>query len=90
LKKQGAKIQEAFDCEVLNLKWRKIKAGEPVETEIVRDEGNSYIRGHPDLTALRDWYPPLSPNSHRTLPGWSVSGLTAGGTRSSGASIHSH
>lgn len=59
LKKQGAKIQEAFDCDVLNLKWRKLKAGEPVETEVVRDEGNSYIKGHPDLTLLRDWYPPV-------------------------------
>jgi len=59
LKKQGAKIQEAFDCDVLSLKWRKPKAGEPVETEVVHDEGNSYIKGHPDLNKLRDWYPPV-------------------------------
>lgn len=59
LKKQGAKIQEAFDCDVLGLKWRKLKAGEPVETEVVRDEGGSYIKGHPEMTAIRDWYPPV-------------------------------
>lgn len=62
LKKQGAKIQEAFDCAVLDLPWRKLKAGDPVETEIVHDEGKSYLRKHPDQSNLENWYPPVVSN----------------------------
>lgn len=59
LKKQGAKIQEAFDCDVLGLEWRKPKAGDPVDTETVREEGTAFLTKHPDAAGIRDWYPPV-------------------------------
>lgn len=59
LKKQGAKIQEAFDCDVLGLEWRKPKAGDPVDTETVREEGTAFLAKHPDAAGIRDWYPPV-------------------------------
>jgi len=59
LKRCGAKIQEAFDCAVLKLPWRKLKVGDPVDTEIVRDEGKSYLRKHADKSHLENWYPPV-------------------------------
>lgn len=59
LKKQGAKVQEAFDCDVLGLTWRKLKAGDRVDTEIVREEGTAFLTKHPDAAGIRDWYPPV-------------------------------
>lgn len=57
LKKLGAKIQEAFDCDLLGLPWRKLRAGDPVDTESVREEGTAFLVKHPDTTGIRDWYP---------------------------------
>lgn len=59
LKKQGAKIQEAFDCDLLGLEWRRLKAGEPVDTETVREEGIAFLKSNPQATGIRDWYPPV-------------------------------
>ena len=60
LKKQGAKIQEAFDCSVLGLPWRKLKVGNPVDTEIVREQGKAYLRRGTNKALVENWYPPVA------------------------------
>jgi len=59
LKKLGAKIQETFDCDVLNLPWRRLKAGDAVDTELVREEGKAYLQKQADKSYLENWYPPV-------------------------------
>lgn len=58
LRKQGAKIQELFDCELLHLPWRRLTAGDPPDPEVIAERGNRYIRKNPDLSRIKDWYPP--------------------------------
>jgi hypothetical protein len=60
LKKQGAKIQEAFDCSVLGLPWRKLKVGSPVDTEIVREHGKAYLQRDTNKSLVENWYPPIA------------------------------
>jgi hypothetical protein len=55
LKSKAAKIQEAFDCDVLGLDWRSIRAGSrPDPEEIV--EWSSPRRADPKAK-VNDWYP---------------------------------
>jgi hypothetical protein len=55
LKTLGAKMQERFDCTVLDLPWRADRHGaEPTPEEIVR-----WSRKHPSTAGLRDWYSPV-------------------------------
>lgn len=55
----GAKIQELFDCDLFQLPWRRLVAGEPPTPEIVTEQGSDYKRRHKDLSHLRDWYSPV-------------------------------
>ncbi len=54
----GAKIQELFDCDLFQLPWRRLVAGEPPAPEVVTEEGSDYKRRHKNLSHLRDWYSP--------------------------------
>lgn len=54
--KQGAKIGEKFDSEVLGLPWNRFVAGEEPEAEDVRSASRQWSKRHDD-TKLRDWYP---------------------------------
>lgn len=58
LRKQGARIQELIDTDLFQLPWRTITVGEPPETEVVHDEGQSFLAKHGDAK-LRNWYPPV-------------------------------
>jgi hypothetical protein len=54
LKSKAAKIQEAFDCDVLGLDWRSIHVGgKPDPEDIVR-----WSRRADPEAKLKDWYPP--------------------------------
>jgi hypothetical protein len=60
--KEGAKLQEQFDCEVLDIEWNEFLAGAPVDAEV------SYEGAHKELSAadeqrLRDWYPTIVANA---------------------------
>jgi hypothetical protein len=55
LKSKAAKIQEAFDCDVLCLDWRSIKAGSRPDPEDVR-RWSASTKSDPDKKT-RDWYP---------------------------------
>lgn len=56
--KRGAKVQEQFDTEVLQLDWNHLVAGSRVDAEEVRDIAPSPI---PDAekTCLENWYEPV-------------------------------
>jgi len=55
-REQAALIQESFDCEVLGMPWQPIKAGKPVDHELVVEHADRYRREEPDFKSLRDWY----------------------------------
>lgn len=56
LRERAAKIQELFDCDVLQLEWRDLKAGHPPDPETIDEAAAKYKRKDPDYAELRDWY----------------------------------
>jgi hypothetical protein len=59
LREKGAKIQELFDCDVLDLAWSELKTGQRPDAELVAEQSSLYRRRDPDYKALRDWYAPV-------------------------------
>ncbi len=57
LRQQAATIQEVFDCEVLQLQWRDLKAGAKPGPEFIADADARYRRKEPEYAPLKDWYP---------------------------------
>lgn len=55
-REMGAKVQEAFDCYVLELPWSNVKAGNPVNGEVEIDEAQRYQAWAHRMTPLPDWY----------------------------------
>lgn len=55
-REMGAKVQEAFDCEVLALPWNKLKAGEPVSREDEIGEAEKYKAWEKRMPPLTNWY----------------------------------
>jgi hypothetical protein len=56
LREQAARIQEAFDCDVLRLEWNGLKAGAPPDPELVREQADKYAPHAGSMPPLRDWY----------------------------------
>jgi hypothetical protein len=54
---KAAKIQQIFDCEVLEFNWASLNCGVRVEPETIIDASNRYKRKNPNLSKLQDWYP---------------------------------
>src|SRR6266536_4358667 len=46
LKEKAAKIQELFDCDVLELPWNKLKVGRQPDPEIVASASSKYRHNH--------------------------------------------
>lgn len=59
LREQAAKIQEAFDCDVLQLPWNDIKAGRPPDPELVKEQADKYRKAQAGLPPLTNWYAPV-------------------------------
>ena len=57
LKEKAAKIQELFDCEVLELEWQELMVGSRLETEVVEKYASKHRRKDPNYFNLKDWYP---------------------------------
>ena len=55
---RAAKIQEVFDCDVLDLPWNAIKAGHRPAPEEVHENAEKYIRHDDGSFPLENWYPP--------------------------------
>src|SRR5262249_54171782 len=54
----AAKIQELFDCGVLEIPWNKLKAGRQPDVEQVIECSKKYRGRDPSGQEFRDWYPP--------------------------------
>ncbi|MBT2303411.1 hypothetical protein J7E70_23455 [Variovorax paradoxus] len=54
--KVGARLQEEFDCEVLDIDWNEFVAGAKVDAEETFEDGRRTL-GTDGEKRLRDWYP---------------------------------
>jgi hypothetical protein len=60
LRDSGARVQEAFDCDVLELPWNEMKAGSRPDPELVKEQSDRYERSVAvRMPPLRDWYAPI-------------------------------
>lgn len=57
-REQGAKAQEAFDCDVIELPWNSLKAGSKLDPELIKEQADSYRSWELKMPTLKDWYPP--------------------------------
>jgi SMODS-associating 4TM effector domain len=56
LRGEAARIQEAFDCDVLELKWNDLKAGKHPDPEVVKAQSTKYEKWGGMMPTLKDWY----------------------------------
>lgn len=54
---KAAKIQQMFDCEVLQFNWASLNCGFRIEPETIIDASNRYRRKNINFSKLQDWYP---------------------------------
>lgn len=54
---KAAKIQQIFDCEVLQFNWASLNCGIRVDPETIIDAFNRYKRKNLNFTKLHNWYP---------------------------------
>lgn len=54
---KAAKIQQIFDCEVLQFNWASLNCGVRIEPETIVDASNRYKRKKRNLKKLQNWYP---------------------------------
>lgn len=53
----AARVQEKFDCDVLNMKWDSIRVGSPEPNELVLEQATRYTLWAKKMPPLTDWYP---------------------------------
>lgn len=58
LRGAAARIQEAFDCDVLHLKWNDLKAGRRPDPELVKAQSSKYEKWGDTMPTLKNWYSP--------------------------------
>ena len=56
LKQKASKVQELFDCDVLELNWREIMVGSRFEIEAVEKYASKYKRKDLGYIKLKNWY----------------------------------
>lgn len=56
LRTQAARIQELFDCHVLDLPWNTLKVGDPPDPELVREQSKKYQSVSARMPPLTNWY----------------------------------
>lgn len=57
LSEQGAKVQEMFDCSVMDMPWHATRVGDPLDGETLNRATKKWKRRHPKPKS--DWYPPV-------------------------------
>jgi hypothetical protein len=55
-KKKAAKVQESFDCYVLDMPWNEFRAGSRVDAEEIHAADIAHLSGKTD-PSLANWYP---------------------------------
>ena len=58
LKRQAAKIQELFDCEVLQLEWNYLGIGAKPDVETIIESSDKIKRTKLNIDLLKNWYSP--------------------------------
>lgn len=58
LRENAAKIQEVFDCDVLDLPANDLKAGKKPDPEFIREYADRFAGTVPTYETFRNWYPP--------------------------------
>lgn len=58
LRNEAARIQEAFDCDVLELPWNDLKGGSRPDPEFVKEQSDRYQRWGETMPSLSNWYAP--------------------------------
>lgn len=56
LREAAARIQEAFDCDVLSLPWNELKAGKRPDPELVKEQAEKYSKWANRMPPLNNWY----------------------------------
>ena len=57
LRENAARIQELFDCEVLEIPWNSLKAGSTPDEELIKEQSDAYELWRAKMPQLEDWYP---------------------------------
>lgn len=57
LREKAARIQEAFDCDVLQLPWNDIKVGNRPDPELVKEQADKFKKSTSRVSPLNNWYP---------------------------------
>lgn len=57
LRDRAARIQEAFDCDVLEIPWHGIKTGNHPDPELVKQQAEKYKKWSRAMPTLSNWYP---------------------------------
>lgn len=65
IKEEAAKIQEEFDCDVLQLQHNDIKFINTSMLEIIQEKSKMYISKHNNYDALLNWYPGIDEAENR-------------------------
>jgi hypothetical protein len=58
LRDSASKIQEAFDCDVLELPWNEVKAGKNPDPELIKEQSDKYSKWAGKMPLLTNWYAP--------------------------------
>lgn len=58
LRDSAARVQEAFDCDVLALPWNDVKAGKWPDPELVFEQSEKYKKWAAKMPPLENWYAP--------------------------------
>jgi len=56
LRDSAARVQEAFDCDVLALPWNDVKAGKWPDPELVFEQSEKYKKWASKMPPLENWY----------------------------------
>lgn len=62
LQQKAAKIQELFDCDILEIEWNKTKVGNYPDPELVIYAAKKYQNKNKSYSDLINWYPPSVEN----------------------------
>lgn len=58
LRDSAARVQEAFDCDVLALPWNDVKTGKWPDPELVFEQSEKYKKWAEKMPPLENWYAP--------------------------------
>ena len=58
LRESAARIQEEFDCDVLELPWNELKAGKHPDPELVKEQSDKYAAWAAKMPPITNWYAP--------------------------------